>query len=139
MFRQRMSRLAFIAWVALSGAHGAAAAGQAVTGTRTIASVTTVDYRAVVVAGKLSGGAAPTARVTVAGYLRDSGHWRRVETRRLAGPFFWKTITAPHAICRLEVSTRRAQSTMRPVVIVQLLLSPSLGCGRAQRVALPRV
>jgi hypothetical protein len=95
--------------------------------------VTTADYRSVVVATKTSGGGAPTAAVTVDTFGRAvGGHWQRVGARRLAGPFFWKTVTAPHALCRLEIVTASS-----PRVTVQLLRTPSLGCARAETIPIP--
>jgi hypothetical protein len=93
----------------------------------TIGSVSAVAVRADVTAQKTGGGAAPTAVVTVTTYRRSHGRWVKHASRRLGGTYFWKTITAPHAICRLELVTSRS-----PRVIVQLLQTPSLGCARAQ-------
>jgi hypothetical protein len=94
--------------------------------TKTIASATTADFRVVVAASNLGGGGGtPEATVVVRTFERASGAWRRTGERRLAGPYFWKTITGPLAVCRLEV---RGTGT-KPRALVQLLRSPSLGCG----------
>jgi hypothetical protein len=98
------------------------AAGEA----KTIATTTTTDFRVVVSATNLGGGGGPPeARVTVRTFERADAAWRRTSERRLAGPYFWKTITGPLAVCRLEIRTLPA----RPRAFVQLLQSPSLGCG----------
>jgi hypothetical protein len=96
--------------------------------------VTAVDSRAVVVARKSSGGLAPTAAVTVETYRRTAGRWQRNGARRLAGPFFWHTVTAPHALCRLEITTVGPVDARVSHVTVQLLRSPSLGCAAAETI-----
>ena len=94
--------------------------------TKTIATTTTTDFRVIVSATNLGGGGgAPEARVTVRAFERAGGAWRRTSDRRLAGPYFWKTITGPLAVCKLEIRTTGG----RPRALVQLLQSPSLGCG----------
>lgn len=117
-----------------AAALAAAPAGAAAASSKTIASVSTVDYRAVVVALRSSGGSAPTARVTVDTFRRSGGHWQRLDAARLAGPFFWKTVTAPHALCRFEITTASGSGGARPGVTVQLLRSPSLGCAAAETI-----
>jgi hypothetical protein len=102
----------------------------------TVASATAGDLRAVLVAQKSSGGSAPTATVTLTAYERSNGHWRRVAGRRLAGTFFWHVVGAPRSLCRFELRTAGGKG-FQPRVVVQLLLSPSLGCGAAQTVLLP--
>jgi hypothetical protein len=103
---------------------------QAPTTSKTIASTTTSDFRVVVSAANLGGGAgAPAAAVTVRTFERSGGDWRRTSAQRLAGPYFWKTLTGPHAVCRLEIRTTAAKAGFRPHATVQLLRSPSLGCG----------
>jgi hypothetical protein len=97
---------------------------------KTIASTTTSDFRVVVSAANLGGGGgAPEAAVTVRTFERSGGDWRRTSERRLAGPYFWKTLTGPQAVCRLEIRTTAAKTGFRPHATVQLLRSPSLGCG----------
>lgn len=120
--------------LAAAAAFAAAPAGAAAASTKTVASVTTVDYRAVVVATRSSGGGAPVARVTVTTFGRSGGRWRKLDATRLAGPFFWKTVTAPHGLCRLEIATASSTGGARPRVTVQLLRSPSLGCAGARTI-----
>jgi hypothetical protein len=114
----------------VAAALATASREQTPTSTRTIASTTTSDFRVVVLARNLGGGGgAPAADVTVRTFQRAAGDWRRTGERRLAGTYFWKTITGPLAICRLEIRTTAARAGFRPVARVQLLRSPSLGCG----------
>lgn len=116
---------AALALVALVTARADAAGG-----VRTIATTTTPDFRVVVGATNRGGGeGAPEAVVTVRTFERSGGGWRRTNETRLAGPYFWKTITGPLAVCRLEIRTTAARPGFRPHAIVQLLRSPSLGCG----------
>jgi hypothetical protein len=97
---------------------------------KTIASASTSDVRVVVSATNLGGGGgAPAARVRVTTFERASGARRRTGRRPLAGAYFWKTITGPRAVCRLEIRTTAARPGFRPHAVVQLLRSPSLGCG----------
>jgi hypothetical protein len=98
--------------------------------TRTLATATTTDFRVVLVATNLGGGGgAPPARVTVRTFeRRAAGGWRPTAERRLPGTYFWKTITGPRAVCRLEITTGGGLGK-QPRVVVQLLQSPSLGCG----------
>jgi hypothetical protein len=98
--------------------------------TRTIAKLETVDARVVLTARRTSGGSAPDAAVTVAIYTRSGAAWKRTGSHRLTG--FWFTVTAPHALCRLAVATAKTSH-----VEVQLLQSPSLGCGPVHRYPLP--
>jgi hypothetical protein len=49
------------------------------------------------------------------------------------------TVSHPHAVCRLEVVTASTRHSPRSRVIVQLLLSPSLGCGRIYRYPSPNL
>jgi hypothetical protein len=97
---------------------------------------TTRDFRVAVVAQRVNGGATPTADVRVAVARRAGAGWREVGERRLAERYFWNTVTGPRAVCRLAVATAGAGASFRPYVAVQLLLSPSLGCGRTHRVPL---
>jgi hypothetical protein len=100
-----------------------------------IASVTTQDFRAAVVATRVTGGATPTADVRVAIAQRSAGRWREKGETRLTGTYFWRTVTGPRAICKLELAT--ASSPQSPYVAIRLLQSPSLGCGRTHRIPLP--
>ncbi|HEX4521792.1 MAG TPA: hypothetical protein VH063_19610 [Gaiellaceae bacterium] len=127
--------LAALVAAALVSAAVVHASGQ--TAAKTLADVSTVDYRAAVVADKSSGGAAPTARVNVVTYVRAGGRWQRAAARRLPGTYFWKTVTAPHAVCRFDISTAGRGVARQPGVIVQLLASPSLGCGPTATIPIP--
>ena len=88
----------------------------------------------VVTAQRSSGGSAPSAPVDATAYRWSHGHWHRLESRRLAGPFFWKVVSAPHAVCELAIATSGGGA--KPQARVQLLVSPSIGCGRAYRIGL---
>jgi hypothetical protein len=110
-------------YVSSSPARGDAAAGTARIGT-----ATTSDFRVVLTATKLGGGAAPEARVTVTTSRKTGAGWRRTGTDRLAGTYFWKTVTGPQAVCRLELRTTGGV-TSSPRAVVQVLQTPSLGCG----------
>jgi hypothetical protein len=130
-------------WIAAAATAALAAAAPATAGAAaratTIATATSVDYRAEVTARKGSGGAAPTAAMSVTTYRRGAGGWRRAGVRRLRGTYFWKTVTAPHAVCRLELATASGAASTRPLVRVQLLASPALGCARTETIPLPAV
>jgi hypothetical protein len=111
---------------------GAQAAARGKQSSKTIATATTNDFRVVVSATNLGGGGgAPTAAVTVRTFARADGAWRRTNERRLAGTYFWNTVSGPLAVCRLEIRTTATKARVRPRAIVQLLRSPSLGCGPA--------
>jgi hypothetical protein len=101
----------------------------------TVGEVTTQDYRAVVLAHRL-GGAPRTAKVRVGFARRVSGRWRELGERRLDETYFWRTVTGPRAVCRLEIETVGPGARVRPSVTVRLLLSPSIGCGNTYRVPL---
>jgi len=128
-----------VALVTLAGMPAAAARDEtraSSTRVATIASLTTRDFRVAVVAKRLNGGSAPTAEVRVGIANRVAGGWRESGERRLDETYFWRTLTGPRAVCRLEVATAGARPSFRPRVTVELLLSPSLGCGRTYRVPL---
>jgi hypothetical protein len=110
----------------LVGAAGAAA-------DTTIATATSGQVRVTLVAHELAG-APPTARVTVTTYRRAQGRWLRVANSRLRGTYFGRVVRAPHALCRLQLATAGAA---HPHVTVQLLVTPSIGCGQRQVLALP--
>jgi hypothetical protein len=112
----------------------AAGAGPGAVPAKTIASLETADYRVELSAARLSRGSAPTASVTVEVDVRRGGGWHRALLRRLSGTWFWNTVTAAHGVCRLDL----VEAPGAPKLTVQLLQSPSLGCGPAQRLALPR-
>ena len=59
------------------------AAERAAANTKTIATVSTSDFRAVVVARRNSGGRAPTAAVTIDTYARSGRLWKPVDARAL--------------------------------------------------------
>src|SRR5262249_24403582 len=105
------------------------AATGATTPSKTIATTSSSDFRADLVSRKLSGGKAPTASLTVVTYERGQSSWQRLGGHRVAGTFFWKTVTGPRAICRLELAT-----VGHARVIVQTLVSPAIGCARATAV-----
>ena len=129
---------ALIAVSALMAASVGSAAERAAASTKTIATVSTTDFRAVVVARRSSGGRAPTAAVTVDIYARPGVLWKPVAARALSGgPFFWNTVTGPHALCSLEIASGPGGTGPRSHVVVQLLRSPSLGCAGAQTIPIP--
>jgi hypothetical protein len=103
---------------------------------KTVASLTTRDVRVVVEATRVNRGATPAARVRVAIARRVRGTWRELREARLRQTYFWHALTGPHAVCRLELATTRSRVAYRPYVVVQLLQSPSLGCGRTYRIPL---
>ncbi len=117
-----------VAALACAGANAAPAS-------KTVATASALDVRATVVATRTGGGAAPAARVTVELDRRAAGRWQHAVTQRLAGTYFWNSVTGPAAICRLDLTTAGAGHA-RPRVVVQLLVTPSIGCGRAQTVTL---
>lgn len=117
-------------------ASGAAARDTAARPT-TLASATSLDYRVVVSARKNSGGSTPTAAVIIAIYKRSNSSWHSAGSKRLSGTYFWKTVSAPHSVCRLEIDTASSSTGVRPRAIVQLLVSPSIGCGKPQTILLP--
>lgn len=126
-----------LAAVALAAASSSAASGRQTGPVKTVASVATIEYRAVLTATKTSAGAAPTAAVTLTSYTRVDGRWARSAERRLSGGYFWKTVTAPHAVCRLELTSAGGSAAPRPAVTAAMLISPSIGCGRAATLSLP--
>jgi hypothetical protein len=128
----RSVAVTFVAVAALVAAALATAGRGQDQPSRTIASATTGDFRVVVRATNLGGGGgAPAAAVTVRTFERSGADWRRTGERRLAGTYFWKTLTGRLAVCRLEIRTTAARPAFRPHATVQLLRSPSLGCGPA--------
>jgi len=70
---------------------------------------------------------------------RVDGGWREVDELRLDETDFWRTVSGPRALCLLALGTAGTQRSFRPYLTVQVLLSPSLGCGRAYRIPLPLV
>jgi hypothetical protein len=104
--------------------------------TATVALVTTSDFRVAVAARRLASGSAPTAEVRVGLARRVGTGWRELGERRLDETYFWRTVRGPRAVCRLVIRTAGTRPSFRPYVTVQLLLSPSLGCGRTYRIPL---
>jgi hypothetical protein len=103
-----------------------------------VATVETRDFRVAVVAYRVSGGAAPTAEVRLAiAQKAAGGGWRERGEKRLEETYFWRTVSGPRSVCKLEIATAGSLPSVRSHVSVQLLLSPSLGCGRAHRFPLP--
>jgi hypothetical protein len=105
--------------------------------TATVAVVTTTEFRVAVVATRLNGASPPTAEVRVGLARRVQGNWREFGERRLGERYFWNVLSRPHAICRLEIETVGTRRSSGSQLTVQLLLSPSVGCGRIYRVPLP--
>jgi hypothetical protein len=101
-----------------------------------VATVTARDLRAAVVAVRTSGGTIPTAEVRVALSRKIDGSWRETGEMRLREAYFWRTASGPRSICRFEIATA-GSPTSRGYVALQLLRSPSLGCGPLHRFALP--
>src|ERR687883_664731 len=94
-----------------------------------IAILTARDFKASLAATKhAGGGGAPTAAVTLSTFERVHGSWRRTGTRRLRGTYFWNTVTGPRALCTFEIHTAATRRASRPSVVVQLLVTPALGC-----------
>jgi hypothetical protein len=120
--------LAFLAAAALAAAIAASAAAA-----RTIATAATTEYRVVLTAskGKPAGGA-PSATVRIRLYERAGTGWRQFANRRVPGTYFWNTVTAGHAVCRLEMRTAGEAPGFRSVAVVQLLVTPAIGCARAR-------
>src|SRR5688500_18358599 len=119
---------------------GSAAVGHSTTAAVALASVETKDYRVSLTAAKsVSSDAIPTASVSVRTSERRGGGWQRIGSRRLDAVYFWKTVTGPRAVCRLEIRTAGAAPRFRPYAVIQLLVSPSLGCGKAHRIELAEV
>lgn len=119
--------------LALLGASLAVAttAGAATQSTKRIATIADTDFRVDVFARQTRPGSAPTATITVTTYRHAEGRWNLLATTRLQGTFFWKTVTGPLAICNLDLATVGAAHAT-----VQLLTSPSLGCGKAHTIRL---
>jgi hypothetical protein len=105
--------------------------------TATVDVMTTREFRVAVVATRLSGASPPTAEVRVGLARRVGSRWQEFDEQRLRERYFWNTVSRPHALCRLEITTVGARHTPGSRVSVQLLLSPSVGCGRMYRFALP--
>ncbi len=135
--RRKLAWLLTLVVAALSIAAPAGASGRQTAAAKTVGSVATLEYRAVLTATRTSAGSAPTAAVTLTSYSRVDGRWARNGSRRLSGQYFWKTVTAPHSVCRLELTSADGSTALRPSVTASILISPSIGCGRAQTLPLP--
>jgi hypothetical protein len=118
--------------IAFAGDGGARAAAPS----KRIAEVSTTDLRAVVTATKRGNDAAPTAQVAVLTFKRTSGSWSRTGRHVLRGPYFWHTVTGPSAICRLDLRGGTPAPSKPPRLVIQLLTTPSIGCGRAHHLIL---
>jgi hypothetical protein len=130
----RARRVAVAGVIALAGllvAYVSSSPARSHVGTaasKTIGTASTSDFRVVLTATKLGGSTAPEARVTVTTSRKTGAGWRRTGTARLAGTYFWKTVTGPQAVCRLELRTTGG-ATSSPRAVVEVLQTPSLGCG----------
>jgi hypothetical protein len=128
-----MNRLLLLALVGttLIVATTAGAATQS-TKTKTIATAADTAFRVDVFARQTRPGDAPTATITIATYRRVEGGWRLLGNTPLRETFFWNTVTGPRAVCNLNLATAGTAH-----VTVQLLTSPSIGCGKAHTIKLP--
>src|SRR4029450_5678497 len=70
-----------------------------------------------------------TAKMRVGVARRVGGSWREFAERRLGEQYFWKTVSRPHAICRLAIETVGTRRRPGSRVIVRLLLSPRSAAG----------
>jgi hypothetical protein len=125
IFRRRLVTAVLLA-LALSGPGLAA-----VQPSKTVATISKGDYRVVLRASKTSGGASPTAWVSVQASIRHGQEWKSTRTTLLTETYFWKVVTAAHAVCHLKLA---AGAT--PKVTVSLLITPSIGCARTVTVPL---
>lgn len=133
MIYHRIGGLAALLSITLALVPGATAAPTHTTvASATIATTSSADFRAELVATRTGSGRAPTATVTLTTFQRASSAWHELASRRIAGSFFWKTVTGSRAICRFELA-----SAVRPHVTAQLLLTPAVGCGKTTTIALP--
>jgi hypothetical protein len=105
--------------LALALPQTATAAPQAV-----VASATAHDFRIVLTATKVSGGAAPAATVHVTAYVHGRFGWTSRGELRLGtrGGYFWKVLEGGHAVRDFTISN---DSPARGSV--QLLVTPALG------------
>jgi hypothetical protein len=125
--------IAFLCAALLIGTAAAEATSKPIGTVKRIATVAGSGFRADLIARKSSGEGAPTAAVTLSTYRTRQGRWQKLDSLRLTGTFFWKSVTGLHAICRFELAT-----AVRPHVTAEVLASPALGCGKARTVQLPR-
>ncbi len=123
MIKQRLAlALAGVTVISTAGSTASASSKDAPR-TMTVAAISTVDYRASVVARKTSA-SPPTARVTVEIETRSGGSWTRPAPHALRGLYFWNTLRGPHSICQLEVKTAGGV-THRPALLVTATRQPS--------------
>lgn len=135
LFKHRLA-LALVGVAAISTAAATpAASSKAPPQTMTVAAISTVEYRASIIAHKTSA-EPPTAHVTVAIKTRAAGSWTPPAVHALRGVYFWNTLRGPHSICQLEIETAGGVAH-RPVLLVRLLASPALGCGQIHSFPLP--
>lgn len=73
--------------------------------------------------------------MTVEVSTRSGGSWVPAHARMLPGVYFWNTASGPHSVCQLEIETAGG-ALDRPQLLVQLLVSPAAGCGRARAIPL---
>jgi hypothetical protein len=127
---RRVAAAGLLALAALLAAYvsSSPAGSEAAAASKTIGAASTSDFRVVLTATRLDGGSAPSARVTVTRSRKVGSSWLRTGATRLAGTYFWHTVTGPRAVCRLELRTTGG-ATASPRAVVGLLQSPSLGCG----------
>jgi hypothetical protein len=71
--------------------------------------------------------------VTATIYRLGRDSWERTGSRKLPGTYFWNVVSRRNAVCGLSIATAGAAA---PQATVRLLVSPSIGCGRAYRLAL---
>jgi hypothetical protein len=121
-----------LATVALAGGGGTRSAAPSMR----IADVSTTGLRVVVTATRRGNEAPPTARVAVSTFKRAAGSWSRTERHVLPGTYFWHTVTGPRAVCRLDLRGGSPAPSRRPRLVIQLLTTPSIGCGRAHELVL---
>jgi hypothetical protein len=114
----------------LASALTAALAGPALAArpTKAVATITSGDVRAVVVARKTSGSLSPSASLTVVGYRRFGSTWKRMAAHPLGGGFFWKVAIHPHAFCTLRLDGSS--------LAISVLVTPSIGCDAVRTIAL---
>jgi hypothetical protein len=105
------------ALVLIATAEGAATHS---TLTAAIATASSTDFRAELVARRSSGGSAPTATVTLTTFERNGSVWRKLTSKRLDGSFFWKTVSSPRAICRFELASARLRQAGHRAAAVPL-------------------
>jgi hypothetical protein len=91
---------------------------------RTIDEIEVSEYRLILVASREGDGDIPTATVFLRALVGDE----IVDEEPIdePGSFFWRTVTAPEAVCQFLAEA--GEGEVSQVVTVQLLLSPSLGC-----------